>query len=109
MLFKHSFIHSIISLLYFRYIDSLYYGLKSNKSKGQIEKQVTYYKQMIYEDADATLLRLFECFMEAAPQIVLQIYIYAQLEAESPNTYTVTGIFKFFLLFLPLSAILQIL
>jgi len=30
---------------------------------------------MIYEDADATLLRLFECFMESAPQLVLQIYI----------------------------------
>ncbi len=30
---------------------------------------------MVYEDADATLLRLFECFMESAPQLVLQIYI----------------------------------
>ena len=54
---------------------------------------------MIYEDADATLLRLFECFMECAPQIVLQIYIYAQLEAESPNSYTVTGIFSLFFSF----------
>ena len=30
---------------------------------------------MVYEDADATLLRLFESFMESAPQLVLQIYI----------------------------------
>ena len=30
---------------------------------------------MVYEDADATLLRLFECFMESAPQLILQIYI----------------------------------
>lgn len=28
---------------------------------------------MVYEDADATLLRLFECFMESAPQLVLQV------------------------------------
>ena len=28
------------------------------------------------EDSDATLLRLFECFMEAAPQCSLQLYIY---------------------------------
>lgn len=77
----------------FRYIDSLYFGLRSNQNKGKTEKQVNYYKQMIYEDADATLLRLFECFMECAPQIVLQIYIYAQLEAHSPNSYTTTGEF----------------
>ena len=30
---------------------------------------------MVYEDADATLLRLYESFMESAPQLVLQIYI----------------------------------
>ena len=30
---------------------------------------------MVLEDADATLLRLFESFMESAPQLVLQIYI----------------------------------
>ena len=30
---------------------------------------------MVYEDADATLLRLFESFMESAPQLVLQLYI----------------------------------
>ena len=28
---------------------------------------------MVYEDADATLLRLFECFMESAPQLILQV------------------------------------
>lgn len=39
------------------------------------EKRIKYYTLMVYEDADATLLRLFECFMESAPQLILQIYI----------------------------------
>ena len=37
------------------------------------ERRVKYYTLMVYEDADATLLRLFECFMESAPQLVLQV------------------------------------
>ena len=37
--------------------------------------QVKWYTLMVYEDADATLLRLYESFMESAPQLVLQIYI----------------------------------
>jgi len=71
-----------------RYIDSMRYGILSRieKYKGEratdpLEKQkhmkerVKYYTLMVYEDADATLLRLYESFMESAPQLVLQIYI----------------------------------
>ena len=72
-----------------RYFDSIRYGLKSRQAgkeeaaakddaiarKRAREKRVKYYTLMVYEDADATLLRLFECFMESAPQLVLQIYI----------------------------------
>ncbi|XP_023324676.1 XK-related protein 4 isoform X2 [Eurytemora carolleeae] len=71
-----------------RYIDSIRYGLLSRMEKckeeravNNIEKakhrkaRIKYYTLMVYEDADATLLRLFESFMESAPQLVLQIYI----------------------------------
>lgn len=33
-------------------------------------ERVKYYTLMVYEDADAALLRLFESFMESAPQLV---------------------------------------
>ena len=39
------------------------------------EFHLSRYTLMVYEDADATLLRLYESFMESAPQLVLQIYI----------------------------------
>ena len=37
------------------------------------DQRIKYYTLMVYEDADATLLRLFECFMESAPQLILQV------------------------------------
>merc|ERR1719153_1622100 len=71
-----------------RYVDSIRYGLMSRcarakevkasteeeKSKWHRER-IKWYTLMVYEDADATLLRLYESFMESAPQLVLQIYI----------------------------------
>ena len=64
------------------------YGIKSRvaarreeKAKTEEERmryhkeRVKWYTLMVYEDADATLLRLYESFMESAPQLVLQIYI----------------------------------
>ncbi|CAG2184275.1 unnamed protein product, partial [Oppiella nova] len=46
---------------------------------------------MVYEDTDAAMLRLFECFMEAAPQLVLQIYILAKGNDHSPDNWTVVA------------------
>ena len=71
-----------------RYVDSIRYGLKSRlaarrerlatseeeKIKQRQERR-KWYTLMVYEDADATLLRLYESFMESAPQLVLQLYI----------------------------------
>ena len=72
-----------------RYIDSMRYGLLSRKfgqkeaesaenpteKKKAREQRIKYFTLMVYEDADATLLRLFECFMESAPQLILQVKI----------------------------------
>lgn len=71
-----------------RYLDSMANGIRSRyfarvaaKAKNIRDRHqarrscLKYYTLMVYEDADATLLRLFECFMESAPQLVLQMYI----------------------------------
>jgi len=73
-----------------RYLDSMRYGIMSRwfarkermarpddleARENARRERLRYYTLMVYEDADATLLRLFECFMESAPQLVLQIYI----------------------------------
>lgn len=57
-----------------RYYESLQYGLRFRRTTDPSEKKKIYMK-MIYEDADATMLRLFESFMESAPQLILQVYI----------------------------------
>ncbi|CAG7817712.1 unnamed protein product, partial [Allacma fusca] len=49
----------------------LLYGCKFIKNP----KEEKYYKKMEKEDSDSASLRLFERFMEAAPQVTLQLYI----------------------------------
>lgn len=71
-----------------RYVESIRYGVLSRIAKAREEncgdaskkqfyrrERRKYYTLMVYEDADATLLRLYESFMESAPQLVVQIYI----------------------------------
>lgn len=60
-----------------RYCDSLRYALKSRNSrkKGDQEGQRHFYLKMLKEDQDVALLRVFECFLEAAPQQILQLTI----------------------------------
>ncbi|KAK7868794.1 hypothetical protein R5R35_003637 [Gryllus longicercus] len=60
-----------------RYCESLGYALKSRQAEkeGKYVEQRTYYDLMLKEDSDVALLRVFECFLEAAPQQVLQTTI----------------------------------
>lgn len=57
------------------YYDTLKYALKSRKCKksGDRVGERRYYVKMLKEDEDVALLRVFECFLEAAPQQTLQL------------------------------------
>lgn len=62
-----------------RHSEFIYHGIKSKSGSDETEKERKkkwhHYKQMLYEDTDAGLVRMFECFLEAAPQLVLQLFI----------------------------------
>ncbi|KAA0196323.1 XK protein [Fasciolopsis buskii] len=58
-----------------RLADALYYGIASRRSDVSPAMAVRYTQLMLYEDADSAMLRMMECFMEAAPQLLLQLYI----------------------------------
>jgi len=63
-----------------RYIDSLAFGIKyMNKP------HVKYYQSMVHEDTDATMLRLFECFLESAPQLLIQLYLIIMVPMKTGN------------------------
>lgn len=57
------------------YYDTLKYALKARKYKksGDRVGEKRYYVKMLKEDQDVALLRVFECFLEAAPQQTLQL------------------------------------
>lgn len=67
----------LIEFHLYRYCDSLSYALKSRRAEKQKDavRQWHYYEKMLKEDSDVALLRVFECFLEAAPQQILQISI----------------------------------
>jgi hypothetical protein len=50
------------------------YVVHGCKSKQRPNKEY-HYIEMIYNDRDASLLRMFDAFIESAPQLVLQIYL----------------------------------
>ncbi|XP_054003602.1 XK-related protein 6-like [Hylaeus anthracinus] len=60
-----------------RYYQTLKYALKAYKFKklNDHNAQRRYYLKMLKEDQDVALLRVFECFLEAAPQQILQLTI----------------------------------
>lgn len=57
------------------YYETLKYALKARKCKksGDRAGEKLYYLKMLKEDQDVALLRVFECFLEAAPQQILQL------------------------------------
>ena len=75
-----------------RYIDSLAFGVKYMR-----KPDVRYYRLMIHEDTDATMLRLFECFLESAPQLLIQLYLIILVPVKT-HTLSKTGVL-FYVLF----------
>ncbi|PNF23341.1 hypothetical protein B7P43_G15081 [Cryptotermes secundus] len=60
-----------------RYCDALACGVHSITAgkAGNKLRQQKMYRKMLDEDSDAALLRLFHCFLHAAPQAILQLMI----------------------------------
>lgn len=87
-----------------RYIDVIYFGLKSNNKFANKKLRENNYLQMIYEDTDAALLRLFESFMEAGPQLILQLYILAET-ITNDNYELKTALIQIFSIFASLTSI----
>ncbi|XP_037031972.1 XK-related protein 6 [Bradysia coprophila] len=61
----------------FRYCQSLTYAIASKRAEraNNREDQKKYFELLIHEDSDVALIRIFECFLEVAPQKILQITI----------------------------------
>ncbi|CAH1117179.1 unnamed protein product [Phaedon cochleariae] len=60
-----------------RYIDTLILGIRS-KIAGATDnepKRAILYRRMLDEDTNSALLRLFHCFLHAAPQAIIQLVI----------------------------------
>ncbi|XP_071952000.1 XK-related protein 6-like isoform X2 [Antedon mediterranea] len=64
-----------------RYIRTLRYGFKSRLNQ-------KYYRNMVYEYRDVTMLRLIEAYTESAPQLVLQLYIMVKVKDQGWLTTT---------------------
>ncbi|KAF5274106.1 hypothetical protein FQR65_LT04504 [Abscondita terminalis] len=73
-----------------RYFDALRYALKSRRAEksGDYENQRKYYELMVKEDSDVALLRVLECFLEAAPQQILQLAIIFYTHGQGIHGFT---------------------
>lgn len=73
----------VLFILYYRYANILSLGITAHKktdSTSQILQLLCHYQ------SDACLLRLFESFLESAPQLLLQLYIVHELGSWHPWT-----------------------
>ncbi|XP_035826442.1 XK-related protein 6 [Aplysia californica] len=57
-----------------RYVHAIYLGFKS-----RLSKKVVHTQRALTAQSDVSILRLFESFLESAPQLVLQLYIMVTL------------------------------
>ena len=69
-------------IYFFRLCDVFYYAYQSRHSKHDWYLRRKYYERMLDEDTDCNLVRLFETFLENAPQLVLQLYVMSQIGTE---------------------------
>lgn len=81
------------------YWETLKCALKARKYKksGDRVSERRYYLRMLKEDEDVALLRVFECFLEAAPQQVLQLTLLLKHYHNDINlecTYIIRNIFS---------------
>lgn len=66
----------LLSLFPFRYLHTIYLGIRSRQS-GESGRW-RFYWRMVYEYADVSMLHLLATFLESAPQLVLQLCIIVQ-------------------------------
>lgn len=61
----------------YRYWKTLVYTVKCKRAENQHDRveQKKWFDKLVEEDSDVALVRIFECFLEAAPQKILQISI----------------------------------
>lgn len=84
-----------------RYCDALSYGLRSRAAavSGNRQRQSKLYRRMLDEDSNGALLRLFHCFLHAAPQALVQLMILLQ-NASEEEALTQMGLSEYFVMFI---------
>ncbi|CAO1318636.1 unnamed protein product [Diamesa hyperborea] len=75
--FFNVFVFVVLFPYTLRFCQSLIYAVKSKRAEKHKddERQKLYYKLMLQEEADVSLVRIFECFLDAAPHKILHLTI----------------------------------
>lgn len=83
--------HRHITCLFLTFLSTVWHStiggrVVSPGKQGKTDQQEEYYKKMLNDNSSSAVLRLLECFLEAAPQLVLQLYIMMQISStEDPS------------------------